>query len=303
MRNLLLTVCLLGGLLASVGCSSAACSAPEGSLFDQNSAWRFLLTQVSFGPRTPGSPAHQACRDYLLARLQEYCDTASAQDFTAVVGQETLSLSNIIGVRNPNGSPHILLCAHWDSRPRADEDLDPANWNKPIAGANDGASGVAVLLELARVLAAAPPWYKVSIVFFDGEDYGVEIKDYLLGSKYYAAQLAQDRPARGILLDMIGDKDLRIPQEGNSVAAAPDLVNAVWGVAASLGERTFVPEAGYTILDDHLPLIQAGVPTIDLIDFDYPYWHTVQDTADRCSPASLGAVGRVLLAALTEGLL
>lgn len=303
MRNLRLATCLLLVWLLPVGCSSGAGLSCSDSRFDEARAWEFLVAQLAFGPRNPSSQGHQACRDYLLARLQEYCGSAFTQDFTAQVGEETLALSNIVGVCNAEGSPHLLLCAHWDTRPRAEHDPDPANWDTPILGANDGASGVAVLLELARLFAAAPPSYKVSIVFFDGEDYGVALKDYLLGSKYYAAHLGSDRPARGILLDMVGDKDLDIYQEYNSLAYAPTLVEALWTTASNLGEKAFVAQPRYSIIDDHLPLNEAGVATVDIIDFDYPYWHTVGDMADKCSAASLGAVGRVVLRAVREGVL
>ena len=303
MRLPLVAAWFVAVVVASPGCSRATPDESPASAFDQDRAWSCLVAQVAFGPRNPGSTGHALCRDYLLKALQAYCYSATTQEFEAQVGQDALHLSNLLGTINPSGSPHVILCAHWDTRPRADQDPDPRNWNTPILGANDGASGVAVLLELARVLGTTPVPYQVSIVLFDGEDYGVAIDDYLLGSKYYAAQLPADPPTRGVLLDMVGDADLQLYQEGYSVTHAPSLVQAVWGRALSLGQTAFIPQVRHTIIDDHLPLISAGIPTIDVIDFDYPYWHTVQDTVDKCSPASLGTVGRVLLSCLKEGVL
>jgi len=303
MKRPLAAACLIALWVATGGCRSAAPASPDPARFDAAVAWTFLEGQVALGPRNPGSPGHEACRQYLLARLADYAGSPVSQDFTVQVGQENLSLSNIIATYNHPGSPHVLLCAHWDTRPRADHDPDPAKVNDPILGANDGASGVAVLLELAHVLSTTTVPYKVSIVLFDGEDYGVTLDEYLLGSTYYAAHLPSDPPTRGILLDMVGDKDLTIQQEQYSLAYASSIVNALWSKAAALNESAFVPQAGYAIYDDHLPLNRAGVPTVDLIDFDYPYWHTTQDTADKCSASSLGSVGRVILATLREGLL
>jgi glutaminyl-peptide cyclotransferase len=303
MRNLVAAGCLVVLWTATAGCGSAAPASLDLAHFDEAAAWTFLQAQVDFGPRNPGSSGHEACRQYLLARLEEYLGQPVSQDFVVQVDQDTLSLSNIIATYNPAGSPHVLLCAHWDTRPRAEHDPDPAKVNDPIPGANDGASGVAILLELAHVLSTTTIPYRVSIVLFDGEDYGITLEDYLLGSSYYAAHLPSNPPTRGILLDMVGDKDLDIYQEQYSLLYASSVVNAIWTKAAALKETAFVPQVGYAIYDDHLPLNQAGVPTADLIDFDYPYWHTTQDTPDKCSPSSLGAVGRVVLATLTEGLL
>ena len=303
MRNLVAAGCVVALWVVTEGCRPAAPASPDPPRFDQAVAWTFLQAQVAFGPRNPGSPGHQACRDYLLARLQDYAGQPLLQDFTVQVGEETLALSNIIATYNPGGSPHVLLCAHWDTRPRADQDPDPAKVNNPIPGANDGASGVAVLLELAHILSTTTVPYKVSVVLFDGEDYGITLDQYLLGSTYYAAHLPSDPPTRGILLDMVGDQDLDIYQEEYSLAYAPSIVSAVWGKAAALNETAFVAQPRHAVYDDHLPLNGAGVPTADVIDFDYPYWHTTQDTPDKCSASSLGAVGRVLLAVLREGLL
>jgi Zn-dependent M28 family amino/carboxypeptidase len=208
-------------------------------------------------------------------------------------------------VFNAQATERILLCAHWDTRPYADQDPDPQKRTRPILGANDGASGVAVLLEVARVLRQIPPVKGVDIVLFDGEDYGRgfngDTSDYFLGARRFAAvNKGKYAPRLGILLDMIGDKDLTIYYEGNSNRTYPDHVARVWQAAAVLGYKQFIRQGKYTISDDHIPLLEAGIPCIDLIDFDYPPWHTAGDTPDKCSPQSLKSVGDVVLKVVYE---
>ncbi|MDQ7051613.1 MAG: M28 family peptidase [candidate division KSB1 bacterium] len=193
------------------------------------------------------------------------------------------------------------MAAHWDSRPWADQDPDSANHNKPVPGANDGASGVAVLLEIARVLKQNPPPVGVDIVLFDGEDLGSEgyPDTYAAGAQYFAQKKSVHyAPYLGILLDMIGDRELQIYREANSVRYAPAVVDLVWNYAARLGISNFYNPVRHEVFDDHVPLLNVGIPCIDLIDFDYPYWHTVHDTPDKCSPESLEKVGRVVLAVI-----
>jgi Zn-dependent M28 family amino/carboxypeptidase len=195
-----------------------------------------------------------------------------------------------------------LLCAHWDTRPRADHDQNIERRNEPILGANDGASGVAVLLEIASLMSKQPPPVGVDIVLFDGEDYGLEgdTPNYLLGSRHFADTKPPEYvPRFGILLDMVGDRSLEISKEGNSVAFAPDIVELVWATARSLNCPEFVDVVVEPITDDHVPLNEAGIKTVDLIDFRYPdethrYWHTHEDTPDKCSVESLEVVGTVL---------
>lgn len=271
--------------------------------FSGKEAFGFLLRQTAFGPRNPGSPGHTSCLEYLGSALRELADTVRLQEFTVPgYGGEQLRLTNIIGSFRPELTNRILLCAHWDTRPRADQDPDKNLRDKPIIGANDAASGVAVLLEIASLLKKNAPPIGVDIVFFDGEDYGKEgdTDRYLLGSRYFASRARGEySPRFGILLDMVGDSNLEIPREQNSMRFAPDVMNLVWNTARELGVSQFVDEPGEEIMDDHLPLNQAGIKTIDLIDFDYPdqtnrYWHTHQDTPDHCSPESLAAVGTVV---------
>lgn len=286
----LLIVCL------GWGCASSVVQA-ERPAFDAQRAFADLQKQVSFGPRVPGTKGHLQCRDWLMAELEKYADRVELQTFTRMVNGKSLRMYNIFAIFNENANKRIMLCAHWDTRPTADEELDPANRKKPILGANDGASGVAVLLELARQFKVKRPQVGIIIALWDGEDYGPDINNMLMGSRYFAKNMGKLRPTYGILLDMVGDKDLQIYKEANSVYAAPELVERVWRKAGELGYRKYFPDSvKYTIIDDHVPLIEAGVPFIDLIDFDYPYWHTLQDTVDKCSPDSLRIVGEVVAA-------
>jgi len=272
--------------------------------FNATRSFDYLLKQTSFGPRNPGSRGHAECRRYLMGELGRLANRVRVQDFTHHgYDGERLSLTNIIGVFNPSATQRILLCAHWDTRPRAEHDEDPARWNEPIIGANDGASGVAVLLEIANHLKTSPPAIGVDIVFFDGEDYGKEgdTQNYLLGSRYFAKNREQDYvPRFGILLDMVGDKYLEIPKEESSTKFAPDIVDLVWKKAKELGMTQFIDAVGEAVIDDHLPLNEAGIKTIDIIDFNYPdpthrFWHTHNDVPENCSSESLAAVGTVVM--------
>ena len=271
--------------------------------FSGAQAFAYLLKQTSFGPRNPNSAGHEACKNYLVATLRSFADDVRVQEFSVMgYDNENLRLTNIIASFNPAESTRILLCAHWDTRPRADRDEDSTLREIPILGANDAASGVAVLLELASHLHAQRPQVGVDIILFDGEDYGKETDHrlYLLGSRHFARTKPPDYvPRFGILLDMVGDANLELPREMNSFKFAPDIVSLVWGTARELGITQFVDENGEEILDDHVPLNEAGIKTIDIIDFNYPdqthrYWHTHQDTPEHCSAASLGAVGTVI---------
>lgn len=272
--------------------------------FDKSRAFDYLLAQTNFGPRYPGSVGHQKCLDFLQRELQKHADRVDLQTFTTDgYDRQVLKLTNVIASFNRNSTKRILLAAHWDTRPRADQDADPKKHKQPILGANDAASGVAVLLEIARHLKEQLPPIGVDIVFFDGEDYGKEgdLKKYLLGSKHFAKNYQiGSQPLFGILLDMIGDKQLIIRKEPNSIKYAPDIVELVWTTAHNLGIGQFSDEIQNPVMDDHLPLNEIGIRTIDIIDFDYPdesnrYWHTTEDTPDKCSPESLEAVGKVLL--------
>ncbi len=272
--------------------------------FDEKEAFRYLLEQCEFGPRNPGSPGHQRAKKYLLDMLGQYAKFVKSQDFTYFdsLRGERLELSNIIASFYPELKRRVILCAHWDTRPMADEDPDPENRSQPILGANDGASGVALLLEIASLLASEKPKWGVDIVLFDGEDYGPagRLDMFVLGSRFFSENIGNYRPEFGILVDLVGDQDLDIYREGYSNRYAKNIVDLIWSRARELGFESFQDSVKHWVLDDHIPLIQAGIPCVDIIDLDYPYWHTIEDTPDKCSPQSLKEVGEVILRVLYE---
>ncbi len=297
-RYLLPVLCAL--LPVAAAPRGSATDALRSRLFDSERAYRDLVRQCDFGPRVPDTPAHDQCGRWLAEELGSRADELSVHRLRAKAGDTLVPLANIAATFNPDGTRHILLCAHWDTRPNADRDPDPANRRKPVIGANDGASGVAVLLEIARALQAHPPKQRVTIVLFDGEDYGPSATDMFLGSRAFAESYSGPPVDWGVLLDMVGDRELRLPYERYSFDRAPAVVDRIWGAAARAGSEAFVREPGPSVLDDHVFLLRAGIPCIDVIDFDYPHWHTRADTPDKCSADSLGQVGRAILRAIAE---
>lgn len=272
--------------------------------FNASRSFDLLVRQTAFGPRNPGSEGHRECLNFLVSSLNACADTVRLQEFTHDgYDGERLQLTNVIASFRQSLTSRILLCAHWDTRPRAERDRNSAQRHLPILGANDGASGVAVLLEIATLLRKSPPPIGVDIVLLDGEDYGKEgdTDQYLLGARHFARTKSPDYlPRFGILLDMVGDANLDLPKELHSVRYAPDVVNLVWNTARELNISQFSDQTGDEILDDHVPLNEAGIKTIDIIDFAYPdashrYWHTHEDIPAHCSSESLGAVGTVLM--------
>jgi len=281
----------------------SSCQGQNIPEFDEQNAFEHLKKQCQFGPRVPGTPAHLNCRDYLVATLKKYADRVTLQPFRVTISQNqsTVTCYNIIANFQSGKPGRVLLCAHWDTRPWADQDPDPANHDKPVPGASDGASGVAVLLELARIIHATPPKYGVDIVLFDAEDFGRygQNDTWAQGSKQFAQHMVKTyHPEFAILLDLIGDADQQLYIEQNSYRYARKIVDRVWNIAEQLGVTEFVPEVKFDVYDDHLNLLEIGIPAIDIIDFDYKYWHTVSDTPDKCSPQSLANVGKVLLGVL-----
>ncbi len=282
--------------LAGAGCNSqiqagdggAKVSAPE---FDGPQAMQWLQRQVDAGPRVPGTPGHAATRKMLVEALGA---GTREQEFTHATRRATVPMVNLVQTFGPEKGERVLLCAHWDSRPFADHDPVAANQSKPVPGANDGASGVAVLLELARLFRESPPPVGVTIALFDGEDYGRSLSEMFLGARYFAEHLVGGPFRYGILLDMVGDADLQIYRERHSQEQARQVVDRVWQAAADLGHDFFRPSVRHTIEDDHVPLLAKGIPVIDVIDFDYPPWHTIEDTPDKCSARSLKVVGDVV---------
>jgi len=285
-------------ILASVviaGCAKEV----EPPNFSGEQAYKLLVAQCDFGPRPPGSAVHDSFMVWLKNFLDTLADSTEIQYFSAVgYDGKILRMGNIIARFNPGAKEKIMFCAHWDTRPWADRDPDTTNHKKPILGANDGASGVAVLLHLAQLMHSKKPPIGVDIVLFDGEDYGHEgdLDMYLLGSKYYAQNLLGNKPKFVILLDMIGDSDLNIPKEQfSAIRFAPELVETLWNRAKKLSLKAFADTLGPAVIDDHHPLASAGIKAIDIIDFDYKYWHTQMDTPDKCSPKSLEQVGKLLV--------
>ncbi|MEW6401079.1 MAG: M28 family peptidase [Chloroflexota bacterium] len=254
--------------------------------FDGQRALADVQTQVDFGPRIPGTEGHEQVRGWMRAELESAGWTVEVQE-TEALGHPVF---NIIAKRGDE-LPRIILGAHYDTRMYADHDADPNKWTKPVMGANDGASGVAVLLEIARALPedSVPIW----LVFFDTEDNGrIDGWDWILGSRAFVENL-DFKPEAAVIVDMIGDADLNIYLEGNS---DPTLRDEIWQTAAELGyEEVFIPQVKHHMLDDHTPFLEAGIPAVDIIDFDYPYWHTTQDTPDKVSAESLKTVGDTLL--------
>ena len=272
----------MGALGAVLALLLVACGAPEPLVFDGESAYAHVVAQCDLGFRPTGSEPWRATGDYIISSLEEQGWTTETQEF---VYRDT-PVRNIVG-RLGEG-PVVMLGAHYDTRRSADEE-DPS---VPVMGANDGASGVAVLLELARTLDRDRLQNEVWLAFFDAEDNGqLDGWDWCVGSTRMAVHL-DTLPEAVVVVDMIGDADQQIYFERNSDAA---LQTRLWDIAATLGYTdTFISEYRWAMYDDHIPFAQRGIPAVDIIDFDYPYWHTTQDTPDKVSAESLERVGRVL---------
>ncbi|GAB4565815.1 MAG: M28 family peptidase [Anaerolineales bacterium] len=257
----------------------------DSAFFDGDRAYADVQTQIAMGPRTPGSAGHAKIREWMRTELE------SAQWTVEVHESERLGhpIHNIIAKRGEE-PPQIILAAHYDTRFFADNDLDANKHNQPVPGANDGASGVAVLMELARTLPkdTAPIW----LVFFDAEDNGrIEGWDWIMGSRAFVEEVSI-QPQAVIIVDMIGDAKLNIHYEVNSDKT---LREEIWKTAEQLGYgNAFIQSEKHSMLDDHTPFIERNIPAVDIIDFDYPYWHTTEDTADKVSAESLKAVGDTL---------
>jgi glutaminyl-peptide cyclotransferase len=282
--------------------AAAAPSAPVAPpAFDADRAYAFLVAQCDMGTRVPNTPPHEVCKQYIIKEITPYVDKVDTQDFVFndPDRHKRLLLTNIIGVINPTAPRKVLLFTHWDTRPTADQDLEPSNKFKPIPGADDGASGTAVLIELARTFHATRPKVGVVLLFVDGEDWGsypsLSDDHMYLGARHFAADPGPYRPNYAILLDMIGDKNLQVHRERTSEDVHPEINDKVWSAAADLGYTDAFPnDVKYQMGDDHDTFNDHGIPAIDLIDFDYPYWHTLQDTPDKCSPHALQVVGQVV---------
>ncbi len=273
--------------------------------FDEDNAWNYLIAQCDMGPRNPGSDGYYECLEMMVSELQKSADEIIIQEFSyrEERDRKMYDLQNVIARFNPDAEFQTIISCHWDTRPWADQEDSRRDKEIPIIGANDGASGVAVLLELARVMGENPPPIGVNLIFFDGEDMGVPgVNDtYCQGSRYFAKNLPIPRPDEAINLDMVGDKQLVLPIERYSLEYHPQLVRYLWDRARDLGLDAFDGRVDYAIYDDHMPLNEiAGIPAIDLIDFKYPnpyanFWHTLNDVPENCSEESLGQVGELML--------
>ena len=286
--------------------------------FDADSAYVFLVKQVEFTPRVPNTKAHKDCAAFLINTLGRFADTVISQPITAKAYNGTLlNGQNIVGVFNPEARRRILLAAHWDSRPYADHDPDPANRRTPIDGANDGASGVAVLLEVARQLRLNPVETGIDIVFFDLEDYGAPEDErtrggedfWCLGAQAWAKNphVKNYQAQYGILLDMVGGKGAQFSKEAISMEYAPDIVEKVWYRAKLLGfDSYFLNKTTSQILDDHWYInTRTNIPMIDIIEYEAnsntgfnQHWHTLSDNFDNIDKETLSVVGKVMLSVL-----
>jgi hypothetical protein len=291
---------VLATVAVLASCGRAEAQSPG---FDAARAFGYLERQVAFGPRIPGSAGHRRQLEWMRELLRSRADTLIEQRFTHRTARgERLPLTNLWARFRPELAERVLLVAHWDTRPYAERSLDPADRALPVPGANDGASGTALLLELATLLAARPPPLGGDLLFVDGEDYGPAADDMLLGAKHFAANLpAGYAPRFAVVLDMVADRSPRFPVEGYSAELAPEVVRRVWETAAALGHGdVFVAEVAEPIADDHLPLNEAGIPAVVVIDLEYGpgnrYWHTLDDVPARTSARTLGLVAEVVVA-------
>lgn len=289
-------------VLLAVAVQGGACASSEPTVpspFDGEKALGYVRTFMDFGARVPGTDAHKWAGDWIVSEMRQRADTVVVQEWTHTAQSGLkIPLRNMLARFNPMAEERLLYVTHWDSRPTAEKSAALGDRTLPTPGANDGGSGVGMFLALGDVLKKTPPGIGVDLLFVDGEDYGTFTPDVdvLLGSMYFASHLpsANYQPLFGIVFDMIGETDLRIPQESHSINRAPEVVERVWRTAAEMGYgNVFVPASTYEITDDHLPLLDKGLRVIDVIDLEYAYHHTVNDTVDKLSARSLKVVGDV----------
>lgn len=291
---------------------------PVGPDFNADSAYIYLQEQCNFGPRTMNSTAHDKCEKWIIQKFEQYGCKVTTQKATLNGYDGTpLRSTNIMASYNPEATTRIMFCAHWDCRPWADNDPDSTNWHKPIVAANDAASGVGVMIELARILKGSGLELGVDFICFDAEDYGTpqwfEGEDpgdtWALGAQYFANNLPEGyAPRYGILLDMVGGVGAKFYREGMSMQYAPAIVKKVWNAARQVGYGSYFPkDDGGMITDDHIPVNQtANIPCIDVIPY-YPdcaqssfgpTWHTIADNMDNIDKNTLKAVGQTMVQVL-----
>ncbi len=269
--------------------------------------WNYLETLCAFGPRNLGSEGYRKTLDLIRKVGEKYADQVMEHPFSVRTSMSTsVDMVNLeLRFEGTQGGAPILIGAHFDTRPFADEDPDPANWSEPILGANDGGSGTAILLGLAQYLNQHPVARPVHLVFFDGEDFGAKGSGLkLLGSTYYAQQLVKEKKAEWpywvLVIDMVGDKDLEIFKESHSLKGSASFLDRIYRVAKDQGIQSLNEKMKYTIYDDHYPFHRMGIPSTVLIDFDYPYWHTLEDTLDKCSIESMFSIFSVVVKTIED---
>ncbi len=311
---LALHVPLLATLMACSGESPSSTAGPgadslalrTAAAFDGAASMTYLHTALQFGTRVPGSTGSKATGDWIVAEMTARGATVTEQTWTHTTkAGRQIPMRNILARWNPAAAQRVLYVTHWDTRPKA-EKAPAADTLKPIVGANDGTSGIALFLAIGDALKSKPTAIGVDLVFVDGEDYGEfgppEV-DVFIGSDYFAKHLPSPayKPVFAVVWDMIGDRSLQIFQETISLDVAPDVVARVWRQAEALGYAgLFIQQPKYTVRDDHVPLQAAGIKAIDVIDIDYPYHHTLEDTEDKVSLASMQAVGTVAVALIRD---
>ena len=268
--------------------------------FDGNLAFDYLVKQCEFGNRYPGTKAHNDLKDYFIKFLSNKSDELIIYDHVIEhpYKKNDIILYNLLARYNIDSDNRILLLAHWDTREIADKDSNIENHNKPILGANDGASGIAVLMHLSEILSNNPlNNIGVDLLFVDGEDMGRngELKNFCIGTKLFSKNIKDPYPKLAICLDMVADKDPQFKMEYFSYIQAEKELKEIWSLANMLGYKEFSNIITNPIYDDHRALfIETGIPSIDIIDFDYPYWHTIDDTVDKCSSKTLSIVGNLM---------
>jgi glutaminyl-peptide cyclotransferase len=291
-RSIFFQISIILIVLANLsGCQALKKAQKNLVEFNADRAYQDVEYQLSLGPRIPGTSGHEQILYWMESELE-------AENWQVERQELSINEKKVINLIASRGvGEYILLGAHYDTRILADHDPEPSLKYDHVPGANDGASGVAVLMELARTLPENLP-VAIKLVFFDAEDNGgIDDWDWILGSRAFVRELV-DKPSAAIIVDMIGDADLEVYYERNSDIA---LMEQIWQQARNLGyENIFIPEYRHSMLDDHTPFLEAGIPAVDLIDFNYPYWHTTSDTLDKVSPESLKAIGDTLTAWLLD---
>ena len=277
-----------------------------GIKFDAERSMKYLKQLCDLGPRVSGTDGMRKQQDILEKHFKEHGATVARQEFKAkqVSRRDQTPMTNLVISWHPDKTRRVILCAHYDTRPIADQEANRANWNKPFLSANDGASGAAMMMELAHHMKGLKTEIGVDFVLFDGEEFvfetgGANPDRYFIGSDHFADDYAKAKPDRkhkyaaAVLMDLCHAKGAALRVEQNSYAAAPELVDQIWKVAETLKAKSFRYERGYEVQDDHLALNRVGIPAVDLIDFDYPHWHKLTDTPDKVSPDQMAEVANV----------